>query len=206
MDTCLLAQTTSNESEKEAEEFVHQQSPTSNPMGCYTLTGILEYLQDQWAKMDMERSEWAVERAELQARIAFLQGECKGQENLKVDLVRRIKMLEYALLQERAKNFELKYPYETKVVLSSINGAVDELGDDPNKATSQVDVEGIRWREERVRLKDYLISAGLGDAMARLRETRVRDLLAKTTAADTPNETPAPPVPTTDSANLNRKN
>lgn len=37
----------------------------------------------------------------LQARIAFLQGERKGQENLKSDLVRRIKMLEYALKQER---------------------------------------------------------------------------------------------------------
>ena len=37
----------------------------------------------------------------LQARIAFLQGERKGQENLKQDLVRRIKMLEFALKQER---------------------------------------------------------------------------------------------------------
>lgn len=37
----------------------------------------------------------------LQAQIAFLQGERKGQENLKKDLVRRIKMLEYALKQER---------------------------------------------------------------------------------------------------------
>ena len=36
-----------------------------------------------------------------QAQIAFLQGERKGQENLKKDLVRRIKMLEYALKQER---------------------------------------------------------------------------------------------------------
>lgn len=36
-----------------------------------------------------------------QARIAFLQGERKGQENLKHDLIRRIKMLEYALKQER---------------------------------------------------------------------------------------------------------
>jgi len=36
-----------------------------------------------------------------QARISFLQGERKGQENLKNDLVRRIKMLEYALKQER---------------------------------------------------------------------------------------------------------
>lgn len=37
----------------------------------------------------------------FQAKIAFLQGERKGQENLKNDLVRRIKMLEYALKQER---------------------------------------------------------------------------------------------------------
>lgn len=36
-----------------------------------------------------------------QAQVAFLQGERKGQENLKTDLVRRIKMLEYALKQER---------------------------------------------------------------------------------------------------------
>jgi len=37
----------------------------------------------------------------LQAKIAFLEGERRGQENLKRDLVRRIKMLEYALKQER---------------------------------------------------------------------------------------------------------
>ena len=37
------------------------------------------------------------------------QGERKGQENLKNDLVRRIKMLEYALKQERAKYAKLKY-------------------------------------------------------------------------------------------------
>ncbi|CAL8350439.1 unnamed protein product [Arctogadus glacialis] len=37
-----------------------------------------------------------------QAQVAFLQGERKGQENMKQDLVRRIKMLEYALKQERA--------------------------------------------------------------------------------------------------------
>lgn len=37
-----------------------------------------------------------------QAQIAFLQGERRGQENLKKDLVRRIKMLEFALKQERS--------------------------------------------------------------------------------------------------------
>lgn len=37
----------------------------------------------------------------LQAQVAFLQGERRGQENLKKDLVRRIKMLEFVLKQER---------------------------------------------------------------------------------------------------------
>ena len=37
----------------------------------------------------------------FQAKIAFLQGERTGQENLKRDLIRRIKMLEFALRQER---------------------------------------------------------------------------------------------------------
>ncbi|GAA6071098.1 striatin-like isoform X1 [Tachysurus ichikawai] len=47
-----------------------------------------------------------------QAQVAFLHGERKGQENLKKDLVRRIKMLEYALKQERAKYHKLKYGTE----------------------------------------------------------------------------------------------
>uniref|UniRef100_A0A3B4Y608 Striatin N-terminal domain-containing protein n=1 Tax=Seriola lalandi dorsalis TaxID=1841481 RepID=A0A3B4Y608_SERLL len=51
-------------------------------------------------------------RHSRRARIAFLQGERKGQENLKNDLVRRIKMLEYALKQERAKYHKLKYGTE----------------------------------------------------------------------------------------------
>lgn len=38
---------------------------------------------------------------DFQAQVAFLQGERKGQESMKQDLVRRIKMLEYALKQER---------------------------------------------------------------------------------------------------------
>jgi hypothetical protein len=45
-----------------------------------------------------------------QARISFLQGERKGQENLKTDLVRRIKMLELALRQERLKFWRELHP------------------------------------------------------------------------------------------------
>lgn len=49
-----------------------------------------------------------------QAQVAFLQGERKGQENLKTDLVRRIKMLEYALKQERCARVPLALPSESR--------------------------------------------------------------------------------------------
>ena len=49
----------------------------------YSIPGILHFLQHEWARFEMERGQWEVEKAELQARIAFLQGERKGQENLK---------------------------------------------------------------------------------------------------------------------------
>ncbi|XP_029688696.1 striatin-3 isoform X1 [Takifugu rubripes] len=90
----------------------HQAEEIPRTQQQYTIPGILHYIQHEWARFEMERAHWEVERAELQARIAFLQGERKGQENLKSDLVRRIKMLEYALKQERAKYHKLKYGKE----------------------------------------------------------------------------------------------
>ena len=53
----------------------------------------------------------------LQARIAFLKGERKGQENLKQDLVRRIKMLEFALKQERYRTLTF---YCTHILLTLV--------------------------------------------------------------------------------------
>nr|XP_014346556.1 PREDICTED: striatin-4 [Latimeria chalumnae] len=74
-----------------------------------TLPGILHFIQHEWARFEAEKSRWEAEKAELQAQVTFLQGERKGQESLKQDLVRRIKMLEYALKQERAKYHKFKF-------------------------------------------------------------------------------------------------
>ncbi|KAF7724007.1 hypothetical protein EC973_001467 [Apophysomyces ossiformis] len=70
----------------------------------YTLPGVLHFLQAEWRRFERERNEWAIERAELKARIALLEGERRGAENLKMDLMKRVKMLEYALKQERKRH------------------------------------------------------------------------------------------------------
>lgn len=79
----------------------------------------LHFLHLEWRRFERERSEWELERDELQvlfyfqvkmtelmqisikAKLALLEEERRHADVLKDDLIRRVKMLEYALKQER---------------------------------------------------------------------------------------------------------
>ncbi|KAK7901967.1 hypothetical protein WMY93_018736 [Mugilogobius chulae] len=141
----------------------------------YSIPGILHFLQHEWARFEVERAQWEVERAELQAQIAFLQGERKGQENLKKDLVRRIKMLEYALKQERAKYHKLKYGTELN------QGEVKPPSYDSDEANEN-DTSGslnnqLSWKQGRQLLRQYLQEVGYTDTILDVKSQRVRALL-----------------------------
>ncbi|XP_073433923.1 striatin-3 isoform X9 [Dendrobates tinctorius] len=142
----------------------------------YTIPGILHYIQHEWARFEMERAHWEVERAELQARIAFLQGERKGQENLKKDLVRRIKMLEYALKQERSKYHKLKYGTELSqgdMKMPAIESEETKESEiPPGLPNSQ-----LTWKQGRQLLRQYLQEVGYTDTILDVRSQRVRSLL-----------------------------
>ncbi|XP_027863647.1 striatin isoform X3 [Xiphophorus couchianus] len=141
----------------------------------YSIPGILHFLQHEWARFEVERAQWEVERAELQAQIAFLQGERKGQENLKKDLVRRIKMLEYALKQERAKYYKLKYGTELN------QGDMKPPSYDSDEANEN-DSSGslnnqLSWKHGRQLLRQYLQEVGYTDTILDVKSQRVRALL-----------------------------
>ncbi|VDM35036.1 unnamed protein product [Hydatigera taeniaeformis] len=131
----------------------------------YSIYGILNFLQSEWTKMSIERSRWEFERAELQARIAVLQNEKIGCENLKSDLVRRIKMLEYALQQERYKNYSLKYSNEPNA---------DSSNKDGQEASGKRD--GLSTTE-RARLREYLTRIGMKKLSNEMRAAKVKELL-----------------------------
>uniref|UniRef100_A0A1B6DPZ4 Striatin N-terminal domain-containing protein n=2 Tax=Clastoptera arizonana TaxID=38151 RepID=A0A1B6DPZ4_9HEMI len=157
----------------------NKQNDETNQRIQYSIPGILHFIQHEWARFEMERSQWEVDRAELQARIAFLQGERKGQENLKNDLVRRIKMLEYALKQERAKFHKLKFGTELnqgdmKPPILDESGAPDVALDVEAPFTSG---SNISWRQGRQMLRQYLQEIGYTDTIIDVRSNRVRSLL-----------------------------
>lgn len=154
-----------------------------NNVAQYTIPGVLHFIQHEWTRFELERSQWDVDRAELQARIAVLLGERKGQESLKSDLIRRIKMLEYALKQERVKFHRLKYgcdpPNSTtdmKQPTATDEGTIaSELAPDSDVPFSTV--SNITWRQGRQLLRQYLQEVGYTEAIIDVRSNRVRSLL-----------------------------
>uniref|UniRef100_A0A8C2ZBT4 Striatin n=1 Tax=Cyclopterus lumpus TaxID=8103 RepID=A0A8C2ZBT4_CYCLU len=146
----------------------------------YNIPGILHFLQHEWARFEVDRAHWEVERAELQAQIAFLQGERRGQENLKNDLVRRIKMLEYVLKQERAKYHKTKYGTELnqgEIIPPSYDS--DE-GNDSEAPSPPNSSHQLSWKQGRQLLRQYLQEVGYTDTILDVKSQRVRALLGLT--------------------------
>ncbi|XP_007578192.1 striatin-3 [Poecilia formosa] len=152
-----------------------QNEDLPRPHQQYTIPGILHYIQHEWARFEIERAHWEVERAELQARIAFLQGERKGQENLKNDLVRRIKMLEYALKQERAKYHKLKYG--TELNQGDMKMPIFESDTKESEVSAVPANSQLMWKQGRQLLRQYLQEVGYTDTILDVRTQRVRSLL-----------------------------
>uniref|UniRef100_A0A8K9Y5U8 Striatin 4 n=1 Tax=Oncorhynchus mykiss TaxID=8022 RepID=A0A8K9Y5U8_ONCMY len=159
-----------------------------------SLPGILHFIQFEWGRFQAEKYRWEAERDELRAQVTFLQGERKGQENMKQDLVRRIKMLEYALKQERSKHQKLKTgsdqsPGEKKPEAEQVpNGPAESESEPANQ---------MSWKEGRQLLRKYLEEVGYSDTILDMRSKRVRSLLGRTSpeangAPASSEEQPAP--------------
>uniref|UniRef100_A0A8C4HFN8 Striatin n=2 Tax=Dicentrarchus labrax TaxID=13489 RepID=A0A8C4HFN8_DICLA len=170
----------------------------------YNIPGILHFLQHEWARFEVERAQWEVERAELQAQIAFLQGERRGQENLKKDLVRRIKMLEYALKQERAKYHKLKYGTELNQGEIKPPSYDSDEGNDSEAPSHPNSSHQLSWKQGRQLLRQYLQEVGYTDTILDVKSQRVRALLGLTgDSGDKPSEKkPEPMVNGTEPSSL----
>uniref|UniRef100_A0AAQ4R4A4 Striatin 4 n=1 Tax=Gasterosteus aculeatus aculeatus TaxID=481459 RepID=A0AAQ4R4A4_GASAC len=143
-----------------------------------TLPGILHFIQYEWGRFQAEKYRWEAERDELRAQVAFLQGERKGQENMKQDLVRRIKMLEYALKQERSKHQKLKTGNDLSPGDKKPETEADQVPNGPAESESEP-ANQMSWKEGRQLLRKYLEEVGYSDTILDMRSKRVRSLLGR---------------------------
>uniref|UniRef100_A0A672SZF3 Striatin 4 n=1 Tax=Sinocyclocheilus grahami TaxID=75366 RepID=A0A672SZF3_SINGR len=162
-----------------------------------SLPGILHFIQYEWSRFQAEKYRWEAERDELRAQVAFLQGERKGQENMKQDLVRRIKMLEYALKQERAKHQKLKSVTDQSPGEKKPETEAEPIPNGPADSDSEP-TNQMPWKEGRQLLRKYLEEVGYSDTILDMRSKRVRSLLGRNSPeanGPPPSEPPTEPEP-----------
>ncbi|OQO03591.1 hypothetical protein B0A48_10256 [Cryoendolithus antarcticus] len=79
----------------------------AHPQGTeYTLQGVMRFLQIEWHNHERARNAWDIERAEMKAKIAKQEGECRQARRLNEQLDRQVRMLETALRNARGKKGE----------------------------------------------------------------------------------------------------
>jgi striatin 1/3/4 len=65
------------------------------------LAEIMEKFNQSIRKFAIKETEWLVLKGNYDNKISELEGQLKAHENINIDLLKRIRMLEYALTQER---------------------------------------------------------------------------------------------------------
>jgi hypothetical protein len=77
--------------------------PSSSPTTLLTtpFPQILDTLQEKWRAIERERASWEMEKCQFEVRIIELEGEKETEHRIRENLLRRIKMLEFALKEER---------------------------------------------------------------------------------------------------------
>ncbi|KAI9203110.1 WD40-repeat-containing domain protein [Polychytrium aggregatum] len=68
-----------------------------------TFPEVLRFLQSQHRNYELDRSQWALDRAALENELALLRGQVTSLKQTKLDLINSVKMLEQAVRMERAK-------------------------------------------------------------------------------------------------------
>ena len=89
------------------------------------LDDIISSLKDMQRNNFTKETEWLFEKSQMTQRINQLEGMLKAQENINEDLVKRIKMLEFCLREERIKYARL---LQNQGVVSKDGKDVDIIG------------------------------------------------------------------------------
>src|SRR2546421_9602990 len=63
----------------------------------------MRFLQTEWHRHERDRNAWEIERAEMKAKIAKLEGSSRSSKRQEEILSKHVKMLEKALKSEREK-------------------------------------------------------------------------------------------------------
>ena len=119
----------------------------------------------------MKETSWHIQKEEYEKRISELEGEVKAHENINIYLLKRIRMLEYALSQERQKNNtnnnnEPSQLNKNNMMNIGISGDVfNDLA--PQQLLKEEDLQFLKESANRPSLLSVLQSIGIDENLAK---------------------------------------
>ena len=128
---------------------------------------IMEKFNQSLRKFAVKETEWLIQKSNYENRISELEGQLKAHENINIDLLKRIRMLEYALSQERIKYSKLSGNKEEDKEELKFNGNV--ILNEPEAyrdLLKEEDLKAIRDKSIRPSLLGMLRDIGINENLA----------------------------------------
>ena len=126
------------------------------------VSSIITNFSDLVKNFSIKETEWQIKKEEYEQRISELEGEVKAHENINIDLLKRIRMLEYALSQERAKNNNKGE--NINVNIPQDNSLFNDLW--PQNLIKEEDLKFLRETSNRHSMINVLQSIGIDENLA----------------------------------------
>jgi hypothetical protein len=86
------------------QNIVHYTLPTQ-----YTLPGVVQYLQHEWNKFDMEKAQWELEKNQLKDKLAKCKEELVLERTLRNNLEFKVTSVETSLREKKIEFHKLKF-------------------------------------------------------------------------------------------------
>ena len=135
-------------------------SKNQSELKNYTWSGVISFLNENCKATEIEKTQWLVEKKQFIERISQLEGELQASEAVNKDLIRRVKMLEFSLRQERIKYAKLTGGHHR--VNSDVISTILSRGEKNKDSIGQM-LPKRRTRAHRQLLSKYLQELGLED-------------------------------------------
>ena len=126
------------------------------------VSSIITNFSDLVKNFSIKETEWQIKKEEYEQRISELEGEVKAHENINIDLLKRIRMLEYALSQERAKSNSKGE--SSNVAIPQDNSLFNDLG--PQNLIKEEDLKFLKETSNRHSMLSVLQSIGIDENLA----------------------------------------
>jgi hypothetical protein len=112
---------------------------------------MMDKFNQTMRKFAIKETEWLIQKSNYENRISELEGQLKAHENINIDLLKRVRMLEYALSQERVKNSKLQgmHKEEEKEELRYNNNLILNEPEFTRELLKEEDLKSIREKTMR---------------------------------------------------------